>query len=306
MMRSHFVLMLIFSLCVSAVFAGLLREEPHEQVPYRPQDVRRHDRGRARSSAGSCFRFPFKVYRLRSSVHRFYRSGFLSSPTWRCCSACRPSPRFQRCQAGFPSTTPTSPRTRGWVRLRRARPERACATCRGARCSWPSSSRSLYGVSDEYHQQFVPGRSFDVFDMLADCYRLGGGRKRGGRVEYNQTSFLIARCPLTTCSSSVSPAWPYLTVQRPQRLNALDARTLEEIRQAVLDLQQDDSIRSRHHDRRRRRAFVAGADIAEIARDTPESARQRALTRSAGVRSDRAARQAGDRRGQRVCARRRL
>ena len=28
MMQSHFVLMLIFSLCVSAVFAGLLREEP--------------------------------------------------------------------------------------------------------------------------------------------------------------------------------------------------------------------------------------------------------------------------------------
>ena len=27
---------------------------------------------------------------------------------------------------------------------------------------------SLYGVSDEYHQLFVPGRSFDVFDMLAD------------------------------------------------------------------------------------------------------------------------------------------
>ena len=32
MMQSHFVLMLIFSLCVSAVFAGLLREEAHEQL----------------------------------------------------------------------------------------------------------------------------------------------------------------------------------------------------------------------------------------------------------------------------------
>jgi enoyl-CoA hydratase len=29
-----------------------------------------------------------------------------------------------------------------------------------------------------------------------------------------------------------------LTVQRPQRLNALDARTLDEIRQAALDVQQ--------------------------------------------------------------------
>jgi VanZ family protein len=27
---------------------------------------------------------------------------------------------------------------------------------------------TLYGVSDEYHQRFVPGRSFDVLDMVAD------------------------------------------------------------------------------------------------------------------------------------------
>ena len=31
-MRSHFVLMLIFSLCVSAVFAGLLREDVRGQA----------------------------------------------------------------------------------------------------------------------------------------------------------------------------------------------------------------------------------------------------------------------------------
>jgi VanZ family protein len=28
---------------------------------------------------------------------------------------------------------------------------------------------SLYGVSDEYHQRFVPGRSFDVLDIAADA-----------------------------------------------------------------------------------------------------------------------------------------
>jgi VanZ family protein len=27
---------------------------------------------------------------------------------------------------------------------------------------------SLYGVSDEYHQLFVPGRSFDILDIVAD------------------------------------------------------------------------------------------------------------------------------------------
>jgi hypothetical protein len=31
-MQSHFLLMLIFALCVSAVFAGLMREETREQV----------------------------------------------------------------------------------------------------------------------------------------------------------------------------------------------------------------------------------------------------------------------------------
>jgi VanZ family protein len=27
---------------------------------------------------------------------------------------------------------------------------------------------TLYGVSDEFHQRFVPGRAFDVLDMVAD------------------------------------------------------------------------------------------------------------------------------------------
>ena len=30
----------------------------------------------------------------------------------------------------------------------------------------------LYGISDEFHQYFVPGRSVDVYDVLADA--LGG------------------------------------------------------------------------------------------------------------------------------------
>ena len=68
-----------------------------------------------------------------------------------------------------------------------------------------------------------------------------------------------------------------LTVQRPQRLNALDASTLDEIRQAVLDFQQDSSIRCVIVTGSGDKAFVAGADINEFARDTPEGARQRAL-----------------------------
>ena len=49
-----------------------------------------------------------------------------------------------------------------------------------------------------------------------------------------------------------------LTIQRPQRLNALDARTLDELRQAVLDLQQDDSVRCVILTGSGEKAFVAG------------------------------------------------
>src|SRR5436190_2375419 len=68
-----------------------------------------------------------------------------------------------------------------------------------------------------------------------------------------------------------------LTVQRPARLNALNASTLDELRQAALDLQHDNSIRCVIITGAGEKAFVAGADINEIARDTPEAARLRAL-----------------------------
>jgi enoyl-CoA hydratase len=68
-----------------------------------------------------------------------------------------------------------------------------------------------------------------------------------------------------------------LTIQRPQRLNALDASTLDELRQAFLDFQQDETIRCVIVTGSGDTAFVAGADIGEIARDTVDSGRQRAL-----------------------------
>src|SRR6266550_8481286 len=68
-----------------------------------------------------------------------------------------------------------------------------------------------------------------------------------------------------------------LTIQRPQRLNALDARTLDELRQAVLDLQHDHAIRCIILTGAGEKAFVAGADINELSADAPEAARRRAI-----------------------------
>ncbi|MBU1061227.1 MAG: VanZ family protein [Candidatus Omnitrophica bacterium] len=37
---------------------------------------------------------------------------------------------------------------------------------------WASLAAILYGISDEFHQSFVPGRIFSLFDVLADS--IGG------------------------------------------------------------------------------------------------------------------------------------
>ena len=39
---------------------------------------------------------------------------------------------------------------------------------------------TVYGVSDEYHQLFVPGRSFDVLDMVADAIGSAAGASAVG------------------------------------------------------------------------------------------------------------------------------
>jgi enoyl-CoA hydratase len=67
-----------------------------------------------------------------------------------------------------------------------------------------------------------------------------------------------------------------LTVQRPQRLNALDTKTLEEIQQAFHIFQQDAVVRCVIVTGAGDKAFVAGADIAELASDSADDARQRA------------------------------
>src|SRR5882724_9763827 len=69
-----------------------------------------------------------------------------------------------------------------------------------------------------------------------------------------------------------------ITINRPQVLNALNTQTLDELRRAVLDLQHDESVRVAILTGAGDKSFVAGADINELAVQTPTSGREHALT----------------------------
>jgi enoyl-CoA hydratase len=68
-----------------------------------------------------------------------------------------------------------------------------------------------------------------------------------------------------------------VTINRPKVLNALNAQTLDELRRAILELKQDESVRVVIVTGAGEKAFVAGADINELAVQTPTSGREHAL-----------------------------
>jgi enoyl-CoA hydratase len=69
-----------------------------------------------------------------------------------------------------------------------------------------------------------------------------------------------------------------LTVTRPKVLNALNMQTLDELRRAILDLQRDDAIRVVIITGAGEKSFVAGADINELATQTPTTGREHAMS----------------------------
>src|SRR6266542_406310 len=69
-----------------------------------------------------------------------------------------------------------------------------------------------------------------------------------------------------------------ITINRPKVLNALNTQTLEELRRAILELKHDDGVRVVILTGSGEKAFVAGADINELAAQTPTSGRDHAMT----------------------------
>ncbi len=68
-----------------------------------------------------------------------------------------------------------------------------------------------------------------------------------------------------------------LTVNRPRVLNALNTQTLDELRRAILELKRDEAVRAVVLTGAGEKSFVAGADINELAVQTPTSGREHAV-----------------------------
>jgi enoyl-CoA hydratase len=69
-----------------------------------------------------------------------------------------------------------------------------------------------------------------------------------------------------------------VTINRPKVLNALNSATVDELRRAMLELKADESVRAIVLTGAGEKSFVAGADINELAVQTPSGGREHALS----------------------------
>ena len=69
-----------------------------------------------------------------------------------------------------------------------------------------------------------------------------------------------------------------VTINRPKVLNALNSQTIDELRRVILELKADETARVVILTGAGEKSFVAGADINELAAQTPAGGREHALT----------------------------
>jgi enoyl-CoA hydratase len=68
-----------------------------------------------------------------------------------------------------------------------------------------------------------------------------------------------------------------LAINRPKVLNALNAQTLDELRRAILELKHDATVRAVVITGSGEKSFIAGADINELAGQSPTDGREHAI-----------------------------
>src|ERR1044072_4673414 len=68
-----------------------------------------------------------------------------------------------------------------------------------------------------------------------------------------------------------------VTINRPKVLNALNTQTLDELRRAILELKHDEAVRVVILTGAGEKSFIAGADINELATQTPVTGREHAV-----------------------------
>lgn len=72
-------------------------------------------------------------------------------------------------------------------------------------------------------------------------------------------------------------AFAILTINRPKVLNALNTQTLDELRRAILELTHDEAVRAVVLTGSGEKSFIAGADINELAVQSPTGGREHAI-----------------------------
>jgi enoyl-CoA hydratase len=83
--------------------------------------------------------------------------------------------------------------------------------------------------------------------------------------------------PLTTLLVEREGAVARVTINRPSVLNALSSRTLDELERTLVSLRDDEAVRVVVVTGAGEKAFIAGADIKELAEQTPTSGRGHAI-----------------------------
>ena len=99
-----------------------------------------------------------------------------------------------------------------------------------------------------------------------------GGSGSGGR-----TTFMQLPENLENLIVERDGAVAVVTVNRPKVLNALNGPTLDELRRTILALKHDQGVRAVIITGSGEKSFIAGADINELAQQTPVSGRDHAI-----------------------------